>query len=81
MIDSVDIARQLTGAGIERNHADAVASAIVQAAEQAAEQAEYVTRADLRAELLALELRLIKWIVGTVLAGAGVVIAALRLLP
>ena len=46
-----------------------------------------VTKADLRAEiagvdarLAALELRLINWIVGTGLATAGAVIAALRLL-
>ena len=45
---------------------------------------ERATKADLRAEIAALELRLVKWIVGTGLAVAGLVIAgvvaALRLL-
>ena len=81
MIDSVAVARQLAEAGIERAHADAVASAI----HRAAEHGDYATRADLtahradeRADLAALELRLIKWIVGTGIAVAGAVIAALR---
>ena len=82
MIDSIAVARQLTDAGIERSHADAVASAI----HQAAEHGDYATRADLtahradvRADLAALELRLIKWIAGTGIAVAGAVIAALCL--
>ncbi|MCY3842925.1 MAG: hypothetical protein OXH69_05215 [Acidobacteria bacterium] len=81
MIDSIAVARQLAEAGIERAHADAVASAI----HQAAEHGDYATRADLtahradvRADLAALELPLIKWIVGTGIAVAGAVIAALR---
>ena len=51
---------------------------------QAADHGDYVTRGKLRAELAALELRLVKWIVGSAIAGAGIVaaavIAALRLL-
>ena len=77
---SIAVARQLTDAGIERS--DAVASAI----HQAAEHGDHATRADLtahradvRADLAALELRLIKWIAGTGIAVAGAVIAALRL--
>ena len=46
---------------------------------QAADQGEHVTRAELRAELVSLELRLVKWIVGAALACAGLVIAVLRL--
>ena len=45
---------------------------------------ERATKADLRAEVAALELRLVKWIVGTGVAVAGLVVAgvvaALRLL-
>ena len=45
---------------------------------------ERTTKADLRIEIAALELRLVKWIVGTGLAVAGLVVAgvvaALRLL-
>ena len=81
MIDSIAVALQLAEAGLERAHADAGASAI----HQAAGHGDYATRADLtahradlRADLAALELRLIKWIVGTGIAVAGAVIAALR---
>ena len=34
-----------------------------------------------KADLTALELRLVKWMIGVVFAGAGLVVAALRLLP
>ena len=37
-------------------------------------------RADVGRDLATLELRLVKWIIGTVVAGAGVTVAALRLL-
>ena len=39
-----------------------------------------MTRADLRADLLALELRLIKWIVGTAIGIIGAMIATVRML-
>ena len=42
--------------------------------------AELVTRDELNASLAALELRLVKWMIGVVFAGAGLVIAALRLI-
>ena len=41
--------------------------------------ADAITAAELRAELVSLELRLVKWIVGAALACAGLVIAVLRL--
>ena len=54
------------------------------ALEGAMKALERATKADLRAEIAALELRLVKWIVGTGLAVAGLVVAgvvaALRLL-
>ena len=65
----------------------AQADAIAHAVQQAAEHGDPVTRADLTtavAELNArsaeLEVRLIKWMIGTVLAGAGLTVAVLRLL-
>ena len=47
MFDSLTIARQLTEAGIERAHADALADAV----RQAAEHGEHVTPETLRAEV------------------------------
>ncbi len=76
MFDSVAVARRLTDAGIDRDHADALAAAI----REAAEHGDHVTPDLLRAELSALETRLIKWMVGTVLAAVGATVAVLRLL-
>lgn len=39
-----------------------------------------VTKDELKAALASLELRLVKWMIGIVFAGAGLVIAALRLI-
>ncbi len=74
MLDTHAIARTLTDAGIDPKHADVITAAV----RQAADQGDHVTRAELRAELVSLELRLVKWIVGAALAGAGLVIAAVR---
>jgi len=80
MFDTLTIVRQLTEAGIDRDHADAIADGI----RQAAEHGEHVTPETLRAEIAgvltaisAAETRL-TW---RMLAIAGLVIAALRLLP
>ena len=56
MIDTHEIARELTASGIDVN---ALAT---------------------KADLAALELRLVKWMIGVVFAGAGLTIAALRLI-
>ena len=45
-----------------------------------ADLAPFVTKDELKAALAALELRLVKWMIGAVFAGAGLVIAALRLM-
>ena len=88
--DSLAIARQLTDAGIERAHADAIADGI----SRAAEHGDHVTpdafaaglaalRTEIgtvRTEIATTELRLIRWIIATSAAGAGIVIAAMRLL-
>ena len=131
MLDTHEIARELTAAGIAPAHADAITNAVRRAAEHDASSidvnvlatkadltplvtkdelkaalaplvtrdelkaalapfvtkdelkaalAPLVTRDELNASLAALELRLVKWMIGVVFAGAGLVIAALRLM-
>ena len=90
MFDTHAIARSLTDADLTPAQADAITVAVRQAAEHDAARLdanELPTKADLRAEaarvdarLAALELRLIKWIAGTGLAVASLVVAVLRLL-
>ncbi len=76
MFDSLAIVRQLTAAGIEREQADAIADAV----RQAADHGDHVTADQFTAGLAALELRLIKWIIGTGIAVTGAVVGLLRLL-
>ena len=76
MFDSLAIVRQLTAAGIEREQADAIADAV----RQAADHGDHVTADQFNAGLAALELRLIKWIIGTGIAVTGAVVGLLRLL-
>ena len=118
MLDTHEIARELTAAGIAPAHADAITNAVRRAAEHDAAGidvnvlatkadliplvtkdelkaalaplvtkdelkvalAPFVTKDELSASLAALELRLVKWMIGVVFAGAGLVIAALRLM-
>ena len=72
MLDTHAIARQLTAAGIDPAHADVITDVV----RQAADHGDYVTRAELRADLAALENRLIKWIIGTAVTVAGIAVAA-----
>lgn len=79
VFDSLSIVRQLTAAGIDREHADAIADGI----RQAAEHGDYVTPAALRAEtasvvaaISAAETRMTWRMLGV----GGIVIAAIRLL-
>ena len=74
MVDTLAIARSLTGAEL----APAQAGAITAALRHVAEQRDKVTPARLDARVAALELRVIKWVVGTGIAVAGIVIAFLR---
>ena len=80
MFDTLAIVRHLTDAGIERDHADAIASAVA----SAAEHGDHVTSAEFRAGLAEMETRLIKWVLGIVLTVAAlqtaILVAALRLL-
>lgn len=75
MLDTHAIALNLTDAEFTPAQADATTAAV----RQAAEQGRHVTPDMLEARLAALELLLIKWIVGTGVAVAGIVIAFLRL--
>ena len=79
MIDTHEIARELTAAGIDPAHADAITNAVRRAAEHDAAGID-VNALATKADLAALELRLVKWMIGVVFAGAGLTIAALRLI-
>ena len=79
MIDTHEIARELTAAGIDPAHADAITNAVRRAAEHDASGIDVNTLAT-KADLAALELRLVKWLIGVAFAGAGLTIAALRLI-
>lgn len=67
--------RSLMDAELTQAQADAITAAL----RQAAEQGDHVTPDRLDVRLAALELRLIKWTVGTGIAVAGIVITLLRL--
>ena len=75
MFDTRAIARSLTEAGIDPAQAGTITDAVRLAAEHDAasiDTGELATKAD----LAALEARLIKWMVGIVLTAAGIVTAA-----
>lgn len=81
MFDTHAIARSLTDADVTPEQADAITDAIRQAAEHdVAGLATKAGLAELRVELAGLGARLIKWMIGIVFAGAGLVIAVLRLI-
>ena len=80
MIDTLTLSRELTKAGLPSAHADAIATGI----QQAADHGDHVTASDLRAEIVtvngtitALEVRLVKWMIGIVLTVAGLQTAAM----
>ncbi len=75
MFDTHAIARNLTDAELTPAQAEPITAAV----RQAAEQGDHVTPELLDARLAALELRLIKWTVGTGISVAGIVLAFLRL--
>ena len=78
MFDTHAIARTLAEANLTPAQVNAITDAVRQAADHG--EGDLLTRSELRADLVSLELRLVKWIVGSALAGAGIVIAALRLI-
>ena len=82
MLDTLAIPQELTAAGLDPRQA----AAITHAVRQAAEHGDHVTSdqftaglAALRTEIAAVEARLIQWMVGTVIATAGITLAILRL--
>lgn len=86
MINTLSIARDLSEAGIERPHAEAIANAMgTQQGDVATKDFVHAeisaVRAEIRAEISELEARLVRWIVGTVFAASGLLFAALRFIP
>ncbi|MXW65209.1 MAG: hypothetical protein F4Y00_06245 [Bacteroidetes bacterium SB0662_bin_6] len=75
MINTLSIARDLSEAGIERSHAEAIAHAM------GTRQGDVATKDFVHAEISTLEARLVRWIVGTVFAASGMLFAALRFIP
>ncbi|MCY4120116.1 MAG: hypothetical protein OXG72_04265 [Acidobacteria bacterium] len=80
MFDTLSVARELTATGMQREQADVLANAIGRAAVHGDHVTPETLRETLRAETAALELRLIKWIIGTGVAVTGAVVGLLRLI-
>ena len=79
MIGTLALARELKDSGVQRGQADAITHVVQQAVEHAdpATRADLDThRAEVRADIGALEARLIKWMIGIALTATGVVVAA-----
>ena len=79
MLDTLSLARELKDAGIESKQADAITHVVQQAAEHGdpATRSDLDTlRAEVRADLGALEARLIKWMIGVALTATGISVAA-----
>ena len=68
------VARELKAAGMEADHAEAIAEGIRQGV--SADRDDLATKAD----LANLELRLVKWGVGIAVASVGIIVAAMKLL-
>ena len=90
MLDTLSVAQELTAGGIDRDQAEVIANAM----RKLAQQGDHVTAdqfkagladvrteiAEVRTEIAALETRLIRWMVGTVLATAALTFGILRFL-
>ena len=89
MFDTLTVAQQLAAGGVERDQAEVIAKAIHDGLEQGdhvtsdqfrAGLAEVRTEiADVRTEIANLETRLVRWMVGTVIATAALTVGILRL--
>ena len=83
MLGTLAVAQRLTAGGVDRDQAEVIADAI----RQAVEEGDHVTSAqfnagiaELRTEMANLETRLVRWMVGTVIATATLTVAIVRLL-
>ena len=90
MLDTLAVAQRLAAGGVDRDQAEVIADAI----RQAVEQGDYVTSdqfkagiaemrtemAEMRTEMANLETRLVRWMIGTVIATATLTVAIVRLL-
>ena len=82
MFDTLAEARELTAGGVRREQAEAIVAAI----RRGVDRGDHVTReqfrsglAELRTEMAKVEARIIRWMIGTVIATAGLTVALLRL--
>ena len=78
-LDTRQTVKDLTAAGLTDAQAEAFAYALRQA--QQIDLSELVTKSDLARGLAETKADLIKWMVGMTFAGAGALLAVLRLLP
>ena len=90
MLDTFAVAQRLAVGGVDRDQAEVIADAI----RQAVEQGDHVTSdqfktgiaemrtemAEMRTEMANLETRLVRWMIGTVIATASLTVAIVRLL-
>lgn len=76
MIDTLSIARNLAAAGFDQKQAEAQAEAIANAVEQ--KQGETATKEFVRGEITALEVRLVRWIIGAGFVYTGLLFAVIR---
>ena len=83
MLGTLAVAQRLAAGGVDRDQAEVIADAI----RQAVEEGDHVTSAqfnagiaELRTEMANLETRLVRWMVGTVIATATLTVAIVRLL-
>ena len=83
MFDTLAIAERLSAVGLSRDQASVITNAL----NEAAHHGDAPSQADLKAAVSRLEtriteveVRLVKWMIGTVLGGVGITVAVLRLL-
>ena len=83
MFNTLTIARQLVAGGVDRDQAEVIAQAIG----DGLDHGDHVTSdqfkaglAEVRTEIANLETRLVRWMVGTVIATAALTVGILRFL-
>ena len=83
MLGTLAVAQRLAAGGVDRDQAEVIADAI----RQAVEEGDHVTSsqfnagiAELRTEMANLDTRIVRWMIGTVIATATLTVAIVRLL-